>query len=177
MKSFKDFIQLDEIEQPKYAHGKEGKFAKSTFMAEPKDPADQLATGPEEVGPKDTKSGQGKRRADRLDNKQPFDEENLSPKETKMAHTIGKEFAKKKVGDESKGGPFAVATAMVKNKPEAAQKAYATIKAKMKEDVDATEILFSLYENLSPENQEMFLTRLESDADALLDFATTSKVE
>jgi phosphomannomutase len=54
---------------------------------------------------------------------------------------------------------------------------HSLIKAKMKEDVDATEILFSLYENLSPENQEMFLTRLESDADALLDFATISKVE
>jgi|APGre2960657444_1045066.scaffolds.fasta_scaffold176368_2 hypothetical protein len=55
--------------------------------------------------------------------------------------------------------------------------AYDIIKAKMKEDVDATEVLFSLYENLSAENQEMFLTRLESDADALLDFATISKVE
>jgi hypothetical protein len=130
MKSFKDFIQLDEIEQPKYAHGKEAKFAKSTFMAEPKDPADQLASGPEEVGPKDTKSGQGKRRADRLDNKQPFDEN-----------------------------------------------VYNVIKAKMKEDVDATDILFSLFENLSAENQDMFLIKLESDADALLDFATISKVE
>ena len=130
MKSFKDFIQLAEIKQPKYAHGEEGKFAKSTYMAEPKDPADQLKSGPEEVGPKDTKSGQGKRRADRLDNKQPFDES-----------------------------------------------AYDAIKAKMKDDVDATEILFGLYENLSPKNQEMFLTRLESDADALLDFATISKVE
>ena len=130
MKSFKDFIQLDEIEQPKYAHGKEAKFAKSTFMAEPKDPADQLKTGPEEVGPKGVKAGAGKRRADQLNNKQPFDES-----------------------------------------------AYDIIKAKMKEDVDATEILFSLYENLSVENQEMFLTKLESDADALLDFATISKVE
>jgi hypothetical protein len=130
MKSFKNFIQLDEIEQPKYAHGKEAKFAKSTFMAEPKDPADQLKTGPEEVGPKGVKTGAGKRRADQLNNKQPFDED-----------------------------------------------AYATIKAKMKENVDATEVLFSLYENLSAENQEMFLTRLESDADALLDFATISKVE
>ena len=90
MKSFKDFIQLDETEQPKYAHGKE----------------------------------------DKLNTKQSFDES-----------------------------------------------AYDIIKAKMKEDVDATEVLFSLYENLSPENQDMFLTRLESDADALLDFATISKVE
>jgi hypothetical protein len=177
MKSFKDFIQLDEIKQPKYAHGEEGKFAKSTYMAEPKDPADQLKSGPEEIGLKDTKLGQGKRRADRLDNKQPFDEENLSPKETKMAHTIGKEFNKKNVGNGSKGSAYAIATSMVKNKPESAQKAYNTIKAKMKEDVDATEILFSLYENLSTENQEVFLAKLESDSDALLDFATISKVE
>jgi hypothetical protein len=99
-------------------------------MAEPKDPADQLASGPEEVGPKCVKSGAGKRRADQLNTKQPFDES-----------------------------------------------AYDIIKAKMKDDVDATEILFSLYENLSAENQEMFLAKLESDADALLDFATTSKVE
>lgn len=130
MKSFKDFIQLSELKQPKYAHGEEGKFAKSTYMAEPKDPADQLKTGPEEVGPKGVKTGAGKRRADQLDNKQPFDEST-----------------------------------------------YDLIKAKMKEDVGATEILFDLYENLSAENQEMFLTRLESDADALLDFATISKVE
>jgi RNA binding exosome subunit len=55
--------------------------------------------------------------------------------------------------------------------------AYDIIKTKMKENVEATEILFGLYENLSAENQEMFLTKLESDADALLDFATISKVE
>jgi hypothetical protein len=47
-----------------------------------------------------------------------------------MAHTIGKEFKKKGVGDASKGGPFAVATAMVRDRPSAAKKAYRTILAK-----------------------------------------------
>ena len=75
-------------------------------------------------------------------------EEDFSPKQTKMAHTIGKEFAKKKVGDQYKGGPYAVASAMVKNKPEAAQKAYNTIKSKMKESADA-DLLYKVYSNLS----------------------------
>lgn len=251
MRTFKAFIQLDELEAIKPKAKKEQEFVKSTYLAQVKDPGDLEKVGPEEEGPKDVKTGQGKRPADRLDNKQPFgeeakmktyrsmkksmeeadshqssttmkhinkptsgekkaakdikpgvsgyrdrvamlksaqargalkkeeteiDEADLTPQQTKMAHTIGKEFEKKKVGDESKGGPYAVATAMVKDKPEAAKKAYATIKAKMKEDVDA-EILFKLYEDLNEDNQEMFMMKLEEDADALLSFAKELMVE
>jgi hypothetical protein len=97
-------------------------------------------------------------------------EADFNKQQTKMAHTIGKEFEKKGVGDESKGGPYAVATAMVRDKPDAAQKAYATIKSKMKEEADA-EILFNLYNDLNEENQEFFMTQLEEDAESLLTFA------
>jgi hypothetical protein len=266
MKTFKDFLgPITEIVgiAPK-AKG-EHKFVHTTYLAQTKDPGDLEKVGPEEVGPKDTKSGQGKRPADRLDNKQKFaeahddnedhmekedekdeeekqrmmtgkkkslksfkeslgideadshqakttmkhisnpnaaekkaakdikpgikgvkdrldmlqaaknrgalkDEVDLTAKQTKMAHTIGKEFDKKNVGDKSKGGPYAVATSMVINKPEAAQKAYNTIKSKMKEDVDS-ELLMKLYDDLSEENQNLFMVQLEEDADALLVFA------
>jgi hypothetical protein len=227
MKTFKSFIQLDELERVKYKAGTANKFANASYLAQVKDPGDLEKVGPEEVGPHDTKLGQGKRPADRLDNKQPFgeadshqskttmkhvsnpnagekkaakdikpgikgykdriamlkaakargalkedelDEADLTPQQTKMAHTIGKEFEKKNVGDKSKGGPYAVATAMVKDKPEAAQKAYATIKAKMKEDADI-ELLTNLYDNLNEENQQTFLNQLEEDAELLLVFA------
>jgi len=99
-----------------------------------------------------------------------LDEADFTKQQTKMAHTIGKEFEKKGVGDESKGGPYAVASAMVRDKPEAAQKAYVTIKAKMKEET-STDILFKLYEDLNEDNQEFFMIKLEEDAEALLDFA------
>ena len=266
MKTFKDFIgPITEIVgiAPK-AKG-EHKFVHTTYMAQIKDPGDLEKVGPEEVGPKGIQSGQGKRPADRLDNKQKFaeghddnedhmekehekdeeekermmtgkkkslksfkeslgideadshqakttmkhisnpnaaekkaakdikpgikgvkdrldmlqaaknrgalkDEVDLTAKQTKMAHTIGKEFDKKNVGDKSKGGPYAVATSMVINKPEAAQKAYNTIKSKMKEDVDS-ELLMKLYDDLSEENQNLFMVQLEEDADALLVFA------
>lgn len=229
MKTFKSFIQLDELERVKYKAGNENKFANASYLAQVKDPGDLEKVGPEEVGPHDTKLGQGKRPADRLDNKQPFgeaeshqskttmkhvsnpnagekkaakdikpgikgykdriamlkaakargalkedelDEADLTPQQTKMAHTIGKEFEKKNVGDKSKGGPYAVATAMVKDKPEAAKKAYATIKAKMKEDTDV-ELLTNLFNNLNEENQQTFLNQLEEDAEVLLAFAKT----
>lgn len=97
-------------------------------------------------------------------------EADFTKKQTTMAHTIGKEFEKKGVGDPDKGGPYAVASAMVRDKPEAAKKAYATIKSKMKEEADA-ELLFKLYDDLNEENQEFFMQQLEEDAEALLLFA------
>lgn len=220
---------MDEVERIKYKTTTTNKLAAVSYLAQTKDPGDLEKVGPEEVGPHDTKLGQGKRPADRLDNKQPFGEgeshqakttmkhvdkpnpaekkaakdikpgikgykdriamlkatkargalkedeiteTDLTPQQTKMAHTIGKEFEKKNVGDKSKGGPYAVATAMVKNKPEAAQKAYATIKAKMKEDADV-ELLNNLYDSLNEENQQTFMNQLEEDADVLLAFAKT----
>jgi len=172
MKTFKVFFsdRLNELQvvKPK-AKGEQG-FVKSTYLAQVKDPGDLEKVGPEEVGPKDTKSGQGKRPLDRLDNKQPFGEADMSKSEIKMAHTIGKEFEKKGVGDKSKGGPYAVATAMVQDKPEAAKKAYATIKAKMKEEKEQN-ALIALYDSLNEENQKVLLEKFETDADKILEFA------
>jgi len=240
MKTFKSFIQLDEVERAKYKEGIANKLSGVSYLAQTKDPGDLEHVGPEEMGPKGIKTASGKRPADRLDNKQPFGEaiednlhpagaallkhikpehhnkykahltkdtfngsykdrhavlkaasdaghlkmklqkqheeveelgeEDFTPQQTKMAHTIGKEFAKKKVGDQYKGGPYAVASAMVKNKPEAAQKAYNTIKAKMKEEADA-DLLYKVYNDLNEQNRIVFMNRLEEDADDLLQFA------
>ena len=240
MKTFKSFIQLDEVERAKYKEGIANKLSGVSYLAQTKDPGDLEHVGPEEMGPKGIKTASGKRPADRLDNKQPFGEaiednlhpagaallkhikpqhhnlykphlakntfngsykdrhavlkaahdaghlkmdlkkqneeveelgeEDFSPKQTKMAHTIGKEFAKKKVGDQYRGGPYAVASAMVKNKPEAAQKAYNTIKSKMKESADE-DLLYKVYSNLSDSNKQVFMNRLEESAADLLEFA------
>ena len=228
MKNFKSFVQIDELLGVKPKAKKEHDFVHSTYLAQVKDPADLEKTGPEEIGPKDTKSGQGKRPADRLDNKQEFgeathqakttmkhvsnptagekkaakdikpgikgyrdrvamlksaeargalkkeetelDEADFTKQQTKMAHTIGKEFEKKGVGDEAKGGPFAVASAMVRDKPEAAKKAYATIKSKMKNE-EHQDILMALYDELNEANQEIFLDQLEKNPEKLLEFA------
>lgn len=97
-------------------------------------------------------------------------EADFTKQQTKMAHAIGKEFEKKGVGDPEKGGPYAVASWMVKEKPKAAEKAYATIKSKMKEEADA-ELLFKLYNDLNEDNQEFFMQQLEEDSDSLLEFA------
>jgi hypothetical protein len=102
--------------------------------------------------------------------KKSMKEADFSKQQTKMAHTIGKEFEKKGVGDQYKGGPYAVASAMVRDKPESAKKAYKTIQSKMKEEAD-TELLFKLYNDLNEENQEFFMHQLEEDAESLLDFA------
>jgi len=98
-----------------------------------------------------------------------IDEADFTKQQTKMAHTIGKEFEKKGVGDKYKGGPYAVATAMVRDKPEAAAKAYKTIKAKMKEQV-SVDALFNLYNELTEDNREIFMLQLEENPGILLDF-------
>lgn len=97
-------------------------------------------------------------------------EADFSKAQTTMAHAIGKHLKKKGVGDESKGGPFAVASAMVRDKPEAAKKAYASIKAKMKNE-EHQDALMSLYDDLNEENQQLFEEMLEADIEKLLDFA------
>ena len=99
-----------------------------------------------------------------------LEEADFSKSQTTMAHAIGKHFKKKGIGDESKGGPYAVASAMVRDKPEAAKKAYATIKAKMKNE-DHQDMLMALYDELSEENQEAFEVMLDSNPDRLLAFA------
>jgi hypothetical protein len=75
MKTFKSFIQLDEVERVKYNTASANKLAAVSYLAQTKDPGDLEHVGPEEMGPKDVKLAQGKRKADRLDNKQPFGEE------------------------------------------------------------------------------------------------------
>jgi hypothetical protein len=99
-----------------------------------------------------------------------LDEADFSKQETKMAHAIGKEFKKKGVGDPAKGGPFAVATAMVRDKPEAAQKAYKTIMAKTKNEEHQASLI-ALYDSLNEENQDLFLNKLDEDFDKLLEFS------
>lgn len=99
-----------------------------------------------------------------------LEEADFSKAQTTMAHTIGKHFKKKGIGDESKGGPYAVASAMVRDKPEAAKKAYATIKAKMKNE-EHQDMLMALYDELSEENQQAFEVMLDSDPERLLSFA------
>lgn len=313
MKTFKSFLQLDELTGVAPKSKGEHKFVHSTYLAQIKDPGDLEKVGPEEIGPHDTKTASGKRPADRLDNKQKFgesteleenyrtlaqkgigaerkedikvghgvdyyhpktgdkhmgkihsmsdkgyvvkddktgekhsfdyfrkeeveqegseldeaaksklmmgskvshpvhgkgtvvrhslgggttgtvvkfadgskktvnhkqlrieetelEEADFSKAQTTMAHTIGKHFKKKGIGDESKGGPYAVASAMVRDKPEAAKKAYATIKAKMKNE-DHQDMLMALYDELSEENQQAFEAMLDSAPERLLSFA------
>lgn len=97
-------------------------------------------------------------------------EADFSKSQTVMAHTIGKEFKKKGVGDSSKGGPFAVASAMVRDRPSAAKKAYATIKAKTKNE-DYQDVLMALYDELNEDNREIFEDMLDSNPEKLLSFA------
>ena len=81
MKTFKSFLfSLDEVKTV----GLKTKLAKTTYMAQMKDPGDLEDVGPEEVGPAGVKSGSGKRPADRLDNKQAFGEEAHATIKAKM---------------------------------------------------------------------------------------------
>ena len=105
-----------------------------------------------------------------------IEEADMSKSELKMAHVIGKHFEKKGVGDKTKGGPYAVATSMVQDKPAAAQKAYATIKAKMKNE-EHESILISLYDSLTEKNQQIFLEQFEENAENILNFALSLKEE
>lgn len=161
MKTFKSFLldQIDEVAKPK-AEG-EKKFA-DAHKVEVTDPTDQKNNSAKVM----TKTHSAKHKNDAA----PIKEADMSKGETKMAHTIGKHFAKKGVGDESKGGPYAVATSMVQDRPEAAKKAYATIKAKSKNEEHET-LLTSLYDELNEENQEFFMAKLDEDYDRLIEFA------
>ena len=161
MKTFKSFLRdrLEEVAKPK-AKGEKDFF--DAHKVAVSDPEEQGSNSAKVV----TKERSGKRPAD----KPPVTEEDLSKKETKMAHTIGKHFEKKKVGDPSKGGPYAVATAMVKDKPAAAEKAYKTIKAKAKNEQHEI-LLTGLYDDLHESNREFFLQKLDEDYDKLIEFA------
>jgi len=323
MKTFKNFLQLDELMGVAPKAKGEHKFVHSTYLGQIKDPGDLEKVGPEEIGPHDTKMASGKRKLDRLDNKQKFgesveiqeeqvmdklhkivqsksaqtvkfasghtkkvdhftasaitklhaaagdeakkklsdyvhkspthlmkaadlafkktktedfeplldeiseevpmaaralyaqtyakhaktalmskeakqkaysavekkhgekvlsqlkahhennmkeeselEEADFSKAQTTMAHAIGKHFKKKGVGEE----PYAIATAMVRDKPTAAKKAYATIKAKTKNE-EHQDMLMALFDELSEDNQESFEVMLESDLEKLISFA------
>ena len=220
MKTFKDFIgPITEIVgiAPK-AKG-EHKFVHTTYMAQTKDPGDLEKVGPEEVGPKGIQSGQGKRPADRLDNKQKFAEghddnedhmekEDEKDEEEKQRMMTGKKKSlksfKESLGIDEADSHQAKTTMKHISNPNAAEKkaakdikpgikgvkdrldmlqaaknrgalkdeveAHTIIKSKMKEDVDS-ELLMKLYDDLSEENQNLFMVQLEEDADALLVFA------
>ena len=164
MKNFKSFIQLDEIERVKYKDGIANKMAAVSYLAQTKDPGDLEKVGPEEVGPHDTKSGSGKRPADRLDNKQPFGEAESHQSKTTMKHISNPNAAEKKAAKDIKPGINGVRDRLAML--DAAKKRGAL----KNEDVD---LLSNLYDQLDESNQEIFLNQLEEDAEVLLAFAKT----
>jgi hypothetical protein len=164
MKNFKSFIQLDEIERVKYKDGIANKMAAVSYLAQTKDPGDLEKVGPEEVGPHDTKSGSGKRPADRLDNKQPFGEAESHQSKTTMKHINKPNAAEKKAAKDIKPGISGVRDRLAML--DAAKKRGAL----KNEDV---ELLSDLYDKLDESNQEIFLNQLEEDAEVLLAFAKT----
>jgi hypothetical protein len=113
MKTFKSFIQLDEVERAKYKDGIANKMAAVSYLAQTKDPGDLEKVGPEEVGPHDTKTGQGKRPADRLDNKQPFGEGDAYDKDVKASP---KPHDKEAAAQRAKLAALAARKAMMTNK-------------------------------------------------------------
>jgi hypothetical protein len=181
MKTFKIFSgQLDELTGVAPKAKGEHKFVHTTYMAQVKDPGDLEKVGPEEVGPADTKSGQGKRPADRLDNKQKFAESKYEDDETPEDEK--KEKKTLKGFKESLAGKT---TLKHINKPNPAEKkaakdvkSYADRVALLKaakdrgalKEEDET-LLTKLFDQLDESNQELFLTQLEEDAELLLAFA------
>ena len=155
---------MDEIERVKYKEGIANKMAAVSYLAQTKDPGDLEKVGPEEVGPHDTKSGSGKRPADRLDNKQPFGEAESHQSKTTMKHISNPNAAEKKAAKDIKPGikGYQDRVAMLK-----AAKARGALK---NEDV---ELLSNLYDRLDESNQEIFLAQLEEDVEVLLAFAKT----
>ena len=164
MKTFKSFIQLDEVERAKYNTASANKLAAVSYLAQTKDPGDLEKVGPEEVGPHDTKKGSGKRPADRLDNKQPFGEAESHQSKTTMKHINNPNAAEKKAAKLIKPGIKGVRDRLDMLKA-------AKDRGALKEN-DIT-LLSNLYDNLDESNQEIFLDQLEENAEALLAFAKT----
>jgi len=159
MKTFKSFIQLDEVEKLKLIGA--DKLAPDNKVAEVKPlPADLAKLGSVDK----TKEGQGKRKADKLDNKQPFGEAESHQSKTTMKHVSNPNAAEKKAAKDIKPGikGYQDRVAMLK-----AAQARGALK---KEDV---ELLSDLYDKLDESNQEIFLNQLEEDVEVLLAFAKT----
>ena len=159
MKTFKSFIQLDEVEKLKLIGA--DKLAPDNKVAEVKPfPADLAKLGSVDK----TKDGQGKRKADKLDNKQPFGEAESHQAKTTMKHIRNPNAAEKKAAKDIKPGIKGV-------KDRLAMLQAAKDRGALKED-DIT-LLSNLYDNLDESNQEIFLTQLEEDVEVLLAFAKT----
>jgi hypothetical protein len=159
MKTFKSFIQLDEVEKLKLIGA--DKLAPDNKVAEVKPlPADLAKLGSVDK----TKEGQGKRKADKLDTKQPFGEAESHQSKTTMKHISNPNAAEKKAAKDIKPGikGYQDRVAMLK-----AAQARGALK---KEDV---ELLSDLYDKLDESNQEIFLNQLEEDVEVLLAFAKT----
>jgi len=159
MKTFKSFIQLDEVEKLKLIGA--DKLAPDNKVAEVKPlPADLAKLGSMDK----TKEGQGKRKADKLDTKQPFGEAESHQSKTTMKHISNPNAAEKKAAKDIKPGikGYQDRVAMLK-----AAQARGALK---KEDV---ELLSDLYDKLDESNQEIFLNQLEEDVEVLLAFAKT----
>jgi hypothetical protein len=198
MKTFKIFSgQLDELTGVAPKAKGEHKFVHTTYMAQVKDPGDLEKVGPEEVGPADTKSGQGKRPSDRLDNKQKFAEAKGEDKESESEETPADEKKEKRTlkgfkqslkVDEADSHQAKTTMKHITKPNSDEKKAAKDIKPGIKgvrdrlamlkaakdrgalkeEDV---ELLSKLFDNLDENNQEVFLTQLEEDAELLLAFA------
>jgi len=159
MKTFKSFIQLDEVEKLKLIGA--DKLAPDNKVAEVKPlPADLAKLGSVDK----TKDGQGKRKADKLDTKQPFGEAESHQSKTTMKHISNPTAGEKKAAKDIKPGTsgYRDRIAMLKS-----AQARGALK---KEDVD---LLSSLYDQLDENNQEIFLNQLEEDVEVLLAFAKT----
>lgn len=184
MKTFKSFLQLDELTEleSEQIDERNKENADRRKMMDAERGAKFKAQGHPTPGPtskqKDDKShskmiGRSIRKMSNESaelEESELEEADFSKAQTTMAHTIGKHFKKKGIGDETKGGPYAVASAMVRDKPEAAKKAYSTIKAKMKNE-EHQDMLMALYDELSEENKDMFEEMIEVNPEKLLDFA------
>jgi len=159
MKTFKSFIRLDEVEKLKLIGA--DKLAPDNKVAEVKPlPADLAKLGSVDK----TKEGQGKRKADKLDTKQPFGEAESHQSKTTMKHISNPTAGEKKAAKDIKPGTsgYRDRIAMLKS-----AQARGALK---KEDVD---LLSSLYDQLDENNQKIFLNQLEEDVEVLLAFAKT----
>ena len=150
---------MDEVEKLKLIGA--DKLAPDNKVAEVKPlPADLAKLGSVDK----TKEGQGKRKADKLDTKQPFGEAESHQSKTTMKHISNPNAAEKKAAKDIKPGikGYQDRVAMLK-----AAQARGALK---KEDV---ELLSDLYDKLDESNQEIFLNQLEEDVEVLLAFAKT----
>ena len=155
---------MDEVERAKYKTDSANKMAAVSYLAQTKDPGDLEHVGPEEMGPKGIKTAQGKRKADQLNNKQPFGEGESHQSKTTMKHVSNPNAAEKKAAKDIKPGIKGVRDRL------AMLKAAKDRGALKEEDVN---LLSNLYDQLDENNQEIFLDQLEENVEALLTFAKT----